>query len=259
MKAPVMTNARPLVSVIVPCWNSERFIDAALASLMHEPGVALDIIVVDDGSCDSTRAIIADWEKRASCLRLIKSDHLGIPRARNIARDAIDQRASFVTCLDSDDVNAPGRISRQVGLLLRQANAAAAIGLTEVFSADATLNHAPPAKAILSRGVRVQLGSVTFRRSSFMDIGPFDETMTVGSDLDFYFRFLEKDPAIVFENETAVYYRRHQASATIDPKMAAGGILRAAHKSLKRRGASPTSPALARFIQAVQTSSRRTP
>lgn len=104
----------PCVSVVMPAHNSERFIEAALRSIVGQRFTDLEIIVIDDGSNDATAARV-----RAVCdprIRLLRHEtNLGIPRTRNRGVEAA--RGTYLAWMDSDDVAHRDRIGRQVAFL----------------------------------------------------------------------------------------------------------------------------------------------
>jgi len=102
------------VSVIMPAFNANRFIKAAIDSLLRERDtVDLDIIVVDDGSTDQTREIVGTYTEQFAQVRLLQNPRKGIPSARNAGLDNLRSDCAFVAFLDSDDVSYPGRLARQ--------------------------------------------------------------------------------------------------------------------------------------------------
>jgi len=104
----------PCVSVVMPAYNSERFVRAALQSVLAQRFPDLEVIVIDDGSTDGTvREVRAIRDRR---LQMIHNErNLGIPRTRNRGVEAA--RGRFIAWMDSDDVAHPERIGRQVSFL----------------------------------------------------------------------------------------------------------------------------------------------
>lgn len=101
---------RPVVSVIVPCWNASASIGRALGSVLAETSVALECIVVDDASTDDTVAIIealARTDGRIVALALRRNG--GVSNARNRALERV--RGDWITMLDADDRFKPGGIA----------------------------------------------------------------------------------------------------------------------------------------------------
>ena len=106
----------PVVSVIVPVYNRERYVCDAIHSILGQTFRDFELIVVDDGSTDgSVRAVEAIRDPR---LRLVRHRrNLGIPAARNTGLD--EARGQLIAWLDSDDVARPNRLSTQVDFLAR--------------------------------------------------------------------------------------------------------------------------------------------
>src|SRR5436190_24248466 len=101
----------PTISVIVTAFNRERYIEQALESMLSQTLTSLELIVVDDGSTDSTVERVLSFSDPR--LRLIRHErNLGIPAARNSGLCAVE--GEFVAWLDSDDVALPTRLERQV-------------------------------------------------------------------------------------------------------------------------------------------------
>ena len=102
------------VSVVIPAFNAGRFIEASLRSLLTErAAVALDIVVVDDGSTDQTREIVQSIARDFAEVRLLQNPRKGIAAARNTGVAAVRDDCRFIAFLDADDLSYPGRIARQ--------------------------------------------------------------------------------------------------------------------------------------------------
>ncbi|RGS75650.1 glycosyltransferase family 2 protein [Ruminococcus bromii] len=90
-----------VISVIVPTYNSEKTIERCLLSILKQTYENLEVIVVNDGSSDSTETIC---EKMASCdsrLKVITIKNGGVSHARNIGID--NAKGDYITFVDSDD------------------------------------------------------------------------------------------------------------------------------------------------------------
>lgn len=91
----------PLLSIIVPIYNSEKYIRKCLDSLINQTIKNIEIICVNDGSTDSSRSIISEYEKKDSRIRVIDKQNGGLSSARNAGLDVA--RSRYVCFLDSDD------------------------------------------------------------------------------------------------------------------------------------------------------------
>jgi len=107
---------RPLVSVIIPCYNAERYVEQSIRSIMQQTYTALEIIAIDDGSVDGTVLILQRLAAEDQRIRLVIHDEnkrlvftlnegLALARGRYIAR------------MDADDIAMPNRIAVQVDVL----------------------------------------------------------------------------------------------------------------------------------------------
>lgn len=102
----------PLVSVLLPVYNCEQFIEEAVASLIAQSYRNLEVIVVDDGSTDSTSAILDTLAKQDARIRVIRTKNRGLVAALNTSIEAAG--GELVARLDGDDIAEPQRIERQV-------------------------------------------------------------------------------------------------------------------------------------------------
>ena len=99
------------VSVIMPAYNSEKYIERSVKSVLSQTHNNLELIVIDDGSTDRTSAILnrlADGDKRLRCIR---TENHGPAEARNSAMRLICEDADFVTFIDADDELLPDALS----------------------------------------------------------------------------------------------------------------------------------------------------
>ena len=205
------------VSVIMPAFNAARFIEASLRSLLVErERVQLDIIVVDDGSSDDTRAIVARLASEAREIRLLANPGKGIAAARNTGLRELPGDCAFVTFHDADDLSFAGRIARQRAKLTSDSSIDGLYGLVQMFSTqdETTLTPAPGTPSRLIRGPYLQ--SAMFRPGALHGTGYFDETYRQGCDSDYFLRMIAGNFRIVLEDDIAAYYRRHDANVTLN-------------------------------------------
>lgn len=105
-------NAAETVSVVIPAFNAERWVDETLRSVRAQTHRALEIVVVDDGSRDRTAAIVEAHARLDPRLRLVRQENAGVAAARN--RGVAETSAAFVAPVDADDLWAPTKIERQL-------------------------------------------------------------------------------------------------------------------------------------------------
>ncbi|WP_420456532.1 glycosyltransferase family 2 protein [Rubrivirga sp.] len=102
----------PLVSVIVPAYNAERFVEEAVESALAQTLRQIEVLVVDDGSTDGTAALVERIAGRDGRVRLIRQANAGVAAARNAAIAVA--RGTYLAPLDADDVFHRSKLREQV-------------------------------------------------------------------------------------------------------------------------------------------------
>lgn len=200
-------NAPPLVSIIVPAFNAERFLPRTLASAQRQTHPNLEIIVIDDGSTDGTRAIAEKVAAGDARVRVLTIENGGVALARNLGID--EARGEFVAFLDADDLWHPEKIASQVEALTtgNTNGAAASYTLMRIIDVNdrVTRNGSGVgysgyifARHIFSRPVGNGSSLFLFRNLA-LSIGGFDASWAakgVGGceDLDLELRIAAKHP-----------------------------------------------------------------
>lgn len=107
---------RPLVSIIVPAYNSAGHIYETIASVLTQTMEDLEVLIVDDASTDETPSIVRSFSKRDErVILLVQSENRGVAAARNRALSMA--RGRYVAYLDSDDLWMPEKLERQIAFL----------------------------------------------------------------------------------------------------------------------------------------------
>ncbi|MBS0377855.1 MAG: glycosyltransferase [Proteobacteria bacterium] len=219
MEAAKPTQDPPQVSVVMPLFNAERHIRAAVSSVLDSNLRSLECIVVDDGSTDgSIESLSAISDPRFRLLKIPASRGPSRPRNVGIA----EARSNYVALLDADDLLKPDKLSAAVAALDR--HPAAGILFTnyerisesgDLLDRDALasygtlrslLGHDPSAHEVLipqehfARGLLYEnfigTSGVVMRKDALARVGGFDETLTYSEDRDLWFRFAHDGPAL---------------------------------------------------------------
>ncbi len=99
---------QPLVSVIIPCYRSERFLALTLESVLRQSYASLEVVVVDDGSPDASASIARTFAERDGRVRVVVQENAGVASARN--RGMAESAGELLVFLDADDVMLPDAI-----------------------------------------------------------------------------------------------------------------------------------------------------
>ena len=110
----------PLISVIMPAYNSRNTLGEAVDSVRQQTFVRWELFIVDDGSSDRTRELAREYAQSDARIRLLSTtDHTGNPAApRNLGLDSA--RGEFIAFLDADDVWSPNKLEHQLAYLIEQ-------------------------------------------------------------------------------------------------------------------------------------------
>jgi glycosyltransferase involved in cell wall biosynthesis len=190
----------PLVSVIVTTYNAEKFIERALDSVLRQTYPNIEILAVDDGSTDSTAAILARYQPR---VRTLYQPNSGVCVARN--RGAAETRGSLLAFLDADDVWLPEKIATQVAAFGKHPHVGAvAVNFDEIDADDRPLTRlmkrpthlygAPRNiyRELLDHDNFLAISAVMISRAAFeASNGFFAEHRILSADYDLWIRMSE--------------------------------------------------------------------
>lgn len=105
-----MNPTPPLISIVIPVYNAERFIEKAIESICNQSYKNIEIIVIDDGSIDESLQIIKSI--RDDRIRIISRENRGLIASLNEGINL--SRGSYIARMDADDISSPIRIEQQV-------------------------------------------------------------------------------------------------------------------------------------------------
>jgi len=177
----------PLVSIVTPSYNTARFLEAAIASVLAQDYPRIDYIVADGGSTDGTLEIL---EKCAARLRYFSRPDAGPADAVNRAfREA---PGTILAILPADDLLAPGAVSSAVAALREHPGAAAVYGeacwMDEQGRPLGPYPTRPFDRDLLARECFISMPACFFRREALESIGPLDDSFRLGWDHDLWIR-----------------------------------------------------------------------
>ena len=122
---------RPLISVIIPAYNAEEFIAKTLESVLSQTYQNIEILVVDDGSTDTTAEIVKSFAQKDSRISFFQQSNVGVAAARNLAIQK--SKGEYIAPIDADDIWYPPNLEKQVKCLT---SSASSVGLVYSWSLD---------------------------------------------------------------------------------------------------------------------------
>jgi glycosyltransferase involved in cell wall biosynthesis len=224
---------KDLVSIVIPAYNAEAFIKAAIESVLAQGHRPLEVIVVDDGSSDGTADIAESFGPPVTCYR---QNNGGPPVARN--RGLAVAQGEYIGFLDADDLYEPGRIEFQLNKLMDNPAVEVVIGrkLCEQL-ASAPDEPAAFKPMEVSAHIDVSLGVCLFRRTAFERVGLMEESLRHCDDWDWFMRARELAVPMLLHEETVLRYRLHMNNITRDQEAGKRYLAIMLKRSIDRRRA----------------------
>lgn len=106
-----------MISIVVPVYNAARYLERCIRSLVEQTYTDLDIILVDDGSKDSSLQLCNEWAERDERIKVISQINQGVSAARNMG--ITNAKGTYIMLLDSDDWYAPNACEKMMSLMER--------------------------------------------------------------------------------------------------------------------------------------------
>lgn len=210
----------PLVSVIMPVYNCEKYLAEAIDSILAQTFTDFELLIIDDASCDSSTDIIQTCAERDGRVKFFQCEvNRGSADARNVGLAVAV--GEFIAWMDCDDVSLPQRFEKQVDYLRAnpKVGAVGTRGLalsqdlqTTLFDIDVPLQHALIAMRFFF-GMSLISASVMLRREFPTAVGGFEPGLRRAQDSELRMRLLLETPIRYANLPDRLYlYRRHEQS-----------------------------------------------
>jgi glycosyltransferase involved in cell wall biosynthesis len=205
----------PRVSVLIPCYNAEKYIGETLECVFRQTWPAIEVIVVDDGSKDGSVAEIERF--RAAGVRLIKQENRGAGAARNCAYHA--SSGNFIQFIDADDLIDTDKIERQMARTVGHPRCVASAEWARFhdslhatrFDPEPVWRDLDPLDWLaLSRadGLGMLFPALWLIPRAIADAaGRWDETLSLGDDGEYFTRVLLAAERVLFCPGARCHYR----------------------------------------------------
>lgn len=216
-----------MISVIVPIYNSEKYLDQCLASIVNQKYYDLEIILVNDGSTDSSGEICERYNESDNRVVLINKQNEGLVRARKDGvRRATGEYITFVDADDWIDVDTYVNLGDFKEDII-------AYGLTEEYGyiskaktnyfADGYYDEHKIKECIIPEmlctynffefGMLPNLVCKLIKRSLFLKMmDEVSEDVTIGEDVDFFYRIVSEAKSLIIKSNCPYHYRQHSES-----------------------------------------------
>lgn len=218
----------PLVSVIIPVYNGEKFIEGAVQNVLDQKYPALEIIIINDGSTDNSGTIIENLD---TDIRYFDKGNTGPSRARNFGIK--DATGKYIAFLDVDDLWPENNLSHLVRELEQNPDLDIVRGFAQLFRD--TENGEKEYLGNPKEAYRFYIGAALYRASVFNEVGLFDPTLLFGEDTDWYNRAVEKNISTKWLDEITLFVRRHGENMTEGKNLVQLNKLKTIKRALDRK------------------------
>lgn len=252
---------RPKISYIVPVYNGQSFIHRCLDSILSQRFKGIEVVFVDDGSCDDSAQILQSISSKHGSCRVFSQKNMGCGAARNTAiRGA---RGEFLAILDVDDIAVGERSQLQYEKAV-DSDADLIVGGSRIVDLNRNEigSYTPPARsdslynALLNRRASFHHSSCLMRRAKVMSLGGYSERLRLGGDLDLFYRLFETGNVSAVK-EVVVEHTRHENSLSngpnIEESLFMGVFVTACHLLRKNSGINIIAMEDQQYVSVLQT------
>ena len=208
-----MDLANPLVSIIIPVYNSEEFLRETIASAISQTWLNKEILIIDDGSTDNSLNVAKKFESEG--VKISRQENRGASAARNYGIDV--SKGDFIQFLDGDDIIPVDKIEKQLSVLLKNPNCVIGCNWVRfVSSRERTWGEMGPHPSIrcdldpiewlLKRHMMCVHAWLT-PRILVTKAGAWNESLSYNDDGEFFCRVISKAAKVLFTSDVTVYYR----------------------------------------------------
>ena len=201
-----------MITYIVPCYNSEKYIKETIDSIKTSKFNNFECIIINDGSSDNSESIINNsilGDKRFKLISL--KENVGVGKARNIGIKNASNK--YILPIDSDDIVMPNYAYDGINFLEANPEYSAYYGKVCYFNEDSEMiisnAYTTYQKMLLSDCLNV---SGIYRKEKAIEIGGYNEQLELMEDYDFWIRYLYHNDKIKLSDDIGFKYRIHNDS-----------------------------------------------
>lgn len=220
---PQPLRSSPRVSVVIPCYNYGHFLDDAVGAALNQPGLDLEVIVVDDASTDDSLSVARRLEARHPQVHVVAHEK----NLRHLAtyEDGLARATGeYFALVSADDALAPGSLTRAVGLMEAHPSVGLAYGNARYFEGSlprhrpglatwSTWAGAEWIEAVCHLGLNRILSPEAVMRTSLMrSLGGFERSLPHSADFYTWLRSAARADVGRVNGVTQAYYRLHQSN-----------------------------------------------
>ncbi|MFM6307811.1 MAG: glycosyltransferase family 2 protein [Dolichospermum sp.] len=226
-----MTENFPLISVIIPCYNRERYLAEAIESVLDQTYPHIELIVIDDGSSDRSGEIAQSYP-----LIYHYQTNGGIGAARNAGIALANGK--FLAFLDSDDIWVKDKLAKQMAIFDTNLDIEAVFGYAQNFYSPELDENFRNRIRCPEQPIAAHLSSaMLINRSAFLRVGNFDTNLKISPDVSWYILAMEHQLQQITIPDVVYYRRLHESNSGIKERQYANERMHLIKAKLDRQRA----------------------
>jgi glycosyltransferase involved in cell wall biosynthesis len=216
-----MKISNPLVSVVMPVYNSENYIVEAIESILNQTYKNFEFIIINDGSTDKTLDIIKKYAKKDKRIKVVNNEK-NLKICKSLNKGILLSKGKYIARADGDDISLKNRFKEQIEFLEKNKDVGVVGGYMQIFNGETGKNISIRRYETDDKKLKKNIffysplshPTVVFRKEVFNKLGMYDENYHDCEDLELWFRIGSK---YKFANipKILIKYRYHPNSITV--------------------------------------------
>ena len=205
----------PKISVIMPVYNNEKYIQEAIESILNQTFKDFEFIIIDDCSSDNTFNICQNYASQDSRIKLIQNpENIWVVKTRNKLFSKVSPESKYIAILDADDIAQPDRLQKQFDFLDQNDEYSIVWSNINIIDENGQkigqrkypANHEQVSKAILKKSPLAQ-PAVMIKKTDLEKVWYYNKDFSVWEDYELWFRFFDAGYQIANIQENLLNYR----------------------------------------------------
>lgn len=223
-----------MISIIIPCYNSENFVTRALNSVLKQTYTDWELILVNNNSTDGTQGVLDAFQaQHPDRVRVFFETKKGAPAARNTGLKAA--KGEWIQFLDADDEILPDKLSGQIELGTKEQASIVTSPYTRVSNRDGNYFEVPRSiypdddwSALILSNMGITSSNL-FKREILMKVNGWDENLVASQEYDMMFRILQLHPKVAFDDHyrTIIHFGSLESVSRTEDRVKGRKILNA--------------------------------
>lgn len=208
LKEAMISMSTPEVTVLLPVYNGEKFIHRSVESILNQTFTNFTFLIIDDGSTDSTKEILLQYEKKDSRINLVSRPNKGLIATLNEGLRIADTK--FIARMDADDISFPDRLKLQIDFMKENSEISvcgSALKIIETGEIKIYFSNSQDLKAISLFQCPVAHPTVMFKRDDVLSVGGYSPAAIYAEDYDLWDRMIYNGFRFCNIDKITLYYR----------------------------------------------------